>query len=397
MTEFTPEVRHTNDIFTADDENEVERELDEQETHDVEQDAAILARQPADPDLDALAAMASDGFIRRSSGLWVAQAAILKTDLAAAVQTSLDLADASLQPHTGNARFQEWESTITAAVDTGWQPIPSGAYALRLNMIEPGIGGGSGRRAAAGTLRCGGGGGGGGGIVRSLLIPAAALGATEYRLIIPRPGTGGAAVAIDTNNGANGGLPSNGASPLGSYYTHFQLRDATTTVVYTLLIWPGQVSSGGGAGIAMPTSSGGYGVSNLGGNGATNLLTGVAAQAGNGIGAQGGSQGGGITTADVAANGGTGGWNPGVTLVTPTGGVVGGSLPTDGGDVKMNGRPGNGGAGGAASITGPAQAGRTPTGYGGGGGGGGASANGFASGAGGNGAPGYGSIEWVYA
>jgi hypothetical protein len=397
MSNFTPKTYTTGQTFAAADETEVEREIEEQENYDATQDTNINARQPSDADLTALAAASSDGYWKRESGVWVSKTAIPKTDLASAVQISLGLADAAVQLHTGTSKFQEWESTISTAIDTGWVAIPTAVIGLWLSMIQPGNGGGSGRRGAAGSVRCGGGGGGGGGIIRSLFISTVALAATEYRLILPRPGTGGAAVTANDTDGNPGTLPTGGASAAGAWYAQFQMRDATTAIVYNAYIWPGSNGVGGTSGAAMATGSGGYALSIIGGAGSGNSLTGGTGIGGsNGIGALGGGQGGGVTSANVAGNGGPGGWNPAVTTALPVGGIVGGASPTDGSDSKMAGRPGNGGSGGAASITTAAQAGRTPVGYGGGGGGGGASLNGNASGAGANGAPGYASVEWIY-
>jgi hypothetical protein len=119
------------------------------------------------------------------------------------------------------------------------------------------------------------------------------------------------------------------------------------------------------------------------------------------MGANGGAAGGGITTGNVAANGGTYNYysnlDPGVVGFGGQGGVVAGAAPGNGfpspTSVPVGG---GGGGGGAASTTGAAQAGGFGGVYGGGGAGGGASANGNNSGAGGAGANGIVIVTTVF-
>jgi hypothetical protein len=264
------------------------------------------------------------------------------------------------------------------------QAIPEGAVGVLVSLVGGGGGGGGGRRGAAGTVRCGGGGGGSAGVFEDFWIPAANLG-TTYSVTIGAGGTGGSAGGANDTNGGKGGDGGTTTFTAGSYTFRVQ----------------GAVGGSGGSaadGVGGAPGSGGQ-PGTMGGSASTSGGIGGNPNA-NYSGASGpGGAGGGISAADAASNGGAGGgsfcFNQGNTQFA--GGIVGGAGPASGA-VGMPGWRGGGSGGGAASITGPAQAGGTATASvkGAGGGGGGASLNGNAAGAGGNGSPGWARVIFVY-
>lgn len=145
MPDYTEKNWDTGDTFRASDATEMSRELQEQEAYDATQDAtrtsdlaaqdarddtqeatrtsdlatqstrdsgqdtAISGKQASDSDLTTIAAINTDGYAKRTSGVWAPVSGIPKADLATAVQTSLNKADwgtGSLQPE--DYGFQSW-------------------------------------------------------------------------------------------------------------------------------------------------------------------------------------------------------------------------------------------------------------------------------------------------
>ncbi|MBB3604467.1 hypothetical protein FHT40_004145 [Mycolicibacterium sp. BK556] len=289
--------------------------------------------------------------------------------------------------HTGNDLSQEWTvSAGASSVNLTNRAIPAGAVGVRVTMIPGGFGGGSGRRGAAGTVRCGGGGGGAFGVIRDFFIPVGSN--TTWGLAVSAPCLGGAAVTTDNTDG-------NDASSPG--FTYFQMGSQRYSAMSSTVTLPGKggtaTSGAGGNWAAAPTAP-------ASASGASASTSGGAGGNGTGVGwidiCGGAGAGGGITAANVAANGGSGGEarmsQPGTS---PAGGVVDSTLPAAGSGA-VPGLTGPGAGGGAASITTAAQAGADGISYGAPGGGGGASLNGNNSGRGGNGGPAYARIDWVY-
>lgn len=255
---------------------------------------------------------------------------------------------------------------------------PAGAAAYttaRVMTIGGGGGGGGGRRGAAGTVRCGGGGGGGAGWSESM-FPLTALGTSETVTI----GTGGTSGASAAGDDADGGVGGSGG---------------TTTIGTVLWARGGTGGSGGTA----TTGTGGAGanaqvvfVGLSGGSASVSGGAGSGSAATFGLGAMGGGSGGGVTTGNVANDGGQGTNRSvfGILTANTTGGVApggAGSTGTPEGSAT-SWTPGRGASGGAGHGAGVGGAGGTGPKFGGGGGGGGGSANGFASGAGGAGGSG---------
>lgn len=245
---------------------------------------------------------------------------------------------------------------------------PPGAVMVEVTLIGGGSGGGSGRRGAAGTARTGGG-GGAAGLIAQWTFPASALGATENG-VVGAGGAGGAAVTADTtdgNAGIGGGFTSFGTSIL--------IRAAGGNASAG-----GKEAVAGAGGVALggsPTASSGGASSATGGVGAGPTIGSP----------QGGGAGGGITTGNVANNGGSQIYPSFTHTAYGVGGVVDGALPSAGTD-HASGPGSRCAGGGAASITTAAQTGGAGGKHGSGGAGGGASLNGFNSGAGGAGAQG---------
>jgi len=255
---------------------------------------------------------------------------------------------------------------------------PAGIIGAILSGLGGYGSGAAGRRGAAGTVRCGGGSGGQGGYVDGLFLPASWFAGT-YDVVIGSGGVGAVGQTVNDTNGANGNP--GGATTLTSGGRTIRITGGT----------------GGLGGTAVSGSAGSAGVP-LGTAGASSSTTGGVGNIGpvNGYSASSGS-GGGINTADVAANGGAGTiaqlWN--ALTSGAAGGIVGGAAPAVG---SSNGsiRPGNGGGGGAASTTGAAQAGASGVGNRVGGGGGGASVNGNNSGGGGDGDSAALQLLWLF-
>ncbi|MEV5211337.1 glycine-rich domain-containing protein [Micromonospora sp. NPDC053740] len=256
----------------------------------------------------------------------------------------------------------------TFTADGTWTK-PAGAKMVQIIAIGGGGGGGSGRRGAATTNRGGGGGGSSGNMLPAVFLPASSLPAT-VAVAIGAGGAGGPAVTVDDSGGQNG---SNGGH---SVFTGF-------------------VTAYGGLGGGGGTTAGGTAGGNFSGLNAAGSAggTGVGVSSGNpSYGPSGGPGGGGISTADVASNGGGANqivFASAAGAVNRGGQVVGGAVALAGGSVPAGTPlPGGGGGGGAASITAAAGAGGNGGLYGAAGAGGGASLNGNNSGKGGDGAPG---------
>jgi hypothetical protein len=252
---------------------------------------------------------------------------------------------------------------------SGTYSKPPLATSVDATTIGSGGGGGSGRRGAAASARFGGGGGSSGGISQ-WRYAAASIGASET-VTVGTGGSGGASVTTDSTNGNAGG-----AGAASSFGGHLR-------------------GGAGGAGSGGSTTSGSGGGSSASAGtvgsysaGAASSATAAPSSPSTAIVGSGGA-GGGISTGDVAFDGG-----PGSAGSVPRGGgsLSGGTAGTSGGAGGNGGDitnsvdffGGAGGGGGGASITTTAGAGGSG-GVGAGGGGGGASLNGNASGAGGAG------------
>lgn len=237
--------------------------------------------------------------------------------------------------------------------------LPAGAKLVEILAVGGGGGGGSGRRGAAGTARFGGG-GGSSAAVSQATVDASKI-TTSLTVTVGAGGAGGAAVTTDDTNG-NTGL--NGGSSSVSY-------NGLTSAVRGFSGYGGNggtaASGAGGGGTSVDART--FGSSSGGNSSATATAGGGFPSAGNVP--FGGGAGGGISTGNVAYNGGS--------TVYANGSLV----------VAMTATAAPQISGGAASTTAEGGTGATATGYGAGGCGGGASANGFNSGAGGNGGDGY--------
>lgn len=271
------------------------------------------------------------------------------------------------------------QTTLITATGNGNYTLPPGCVGLRFQGLAGGIGAGSGRQGAAGSVRCAGGPGGNGAFV-DLFIPAADLLAAFPTGVIPYnvgPGTaGGAAAAAPDTNGNAGTAPvtATNATWLGS--------NAGPTCF--AIARPGAAGAGGtnAAGAAGGKQDGTAPTPSAGNASATGLSGTVGPFGTSG-------PGGGITAADVAGAGAAGSAGLFSGASAGTGGVVGGAAPTSGSAAAGRG-PGGPPGGGAASITGAAQAGADAVANSGcGGGGGGASLNGNNSGKGGDGGSGF--------
>jgi hypothetical protein len=251
-----------------------------------------------------------------------------------------------------------------------------------------GGGGGSGRRADAGSARSGGGGGSGGSCV-TLEFPMSVLSSPAV-ITIGSGGTGGAAQTVNNTDGIDG-TNNVGYSDIASKL--YNPTSATTAMVGK----KGTTTTGaGGSGLnslVLGTVNEAVGSSGGAGNltaGSSVTATRFTLSAGSGAG------GGGITIADAASNGGTGGGKTDARSTGPAMLVAGGAPGTAGGaggdgntgiaNWMLGG--GSGGGGGASSKTAAAGAGGAGGWPAGGGGGGGASLSGFNSGKGGDGSAG---------
>lgn len=294
----------------------------------------------------------------------------------------------------GRVKVTEYtcSSTTTATTASG-VAIPAGAVGVRVHGKLAGPGGGSGRRGAAGTIRGGGGGGAGPPQLAERYVPIPAA-TTTYSVSLGIVGIGGAGQTVDStdgNPGANPGVVSFtlagmpvirlNTGSLGNGVLSGNAGTATGATTSTVSTNNGAPCSSGGSG----SSSGG-----AGGSGSDSWNVDIPTGAGGG---------GGISAADVANNGGIGGFHRGMVATQGAAGVVDTTVPTGGQAIDASGAAlaGVGAGGGAASKTTAAQAGADGVGYGSPGGGGGASLNGNNSGKGGNGGPAYMRLEWVYA
>ena len=274
--------------------------------------------------------------------------------------------------------FGSGQTQIDVFTANGTWTKPAWARRVRFILMGGGAGGSSGRRGAAATERRGGGGGSSAGIVDEELL-AAELPAT-LSVDVGAGGAGGAAIVVDSTNGAAGG---NGAESV--------VQDGALTVLSAsggLTGTGGQSAAGGAGGVGWVGS---FGTSNGGGS-ATSGVGAPGAYSTCGRAGGGGGAGGSISTANVASGGGAGAdgyWIGGASRKANS--VAGGAALTSGtaGNAKAwqrgAGSGGSGGGAGDAAATiagGTGGAGGIP---GGGGGGGGGSTNTRASGAGGAG------------
>lgn len=271
---------------------------------------------------------------------------------------------------------------------------PAGLLFIEIACIGGGGGGGSGGRQATGVVSRAGSGAGSGGITLRTLL-ASQLGATES-YTIGAGGAGGAARTVDNSTSAQGGV--GGATTFGT------LAQANGGAVGNLGGNVGAQRSGTGFSDVVnrwivtansdSRSDGGAGQS------PTSESTGNAVW----LNAFTSGSGGGVTTANVGSNGGSGSryfntsgaLNTAASAGVASGGAGGAGVDNyvdrsysktmlDAGASKFLGTGGGGGAGHATGVGG---AGGTGGLYGGPGGGGGSSRNGFNSGKGGDGAGG---------
>jgi hypothetical protein len=310
---------------------------------------------------------------------------------------------------TGSVSFPSGGPTriLTFATSGTYAPTPGMRFA-EVILFGGGGGGGSGARTAAGAAASGGAAGGGGG--RAIgRFTADQIGASRPITV----GAGGAGGAPRTTNSSAGNPGSAGGNTsLGALLVAFGGGAGAGGQI-------GAGSGGGGGSSQLTAGASGSGASGgLGSGGVGNGGSGAAGSAatlpgfgsggagspasggaglagGNGyFTSAGGGSGGGLTSANVASNGGAGGalWVGGVVAIAPGGvtsetrnGGVGSSWLPSIGSLDQSGA---GGGGGASDLTAPGAggAGGFPSG---GGGGGGASQNGASSGAGGAGGAGY--------
>jgi hypothetical protein len=286
-----------------------------------------------------------------------------------------------------------YSTVLREYTTSGTWTKPSGLLFIEIVCIGGGGGGACGGRQASGVVGRGGGGAGSGGITYRI-IPASDLGSTES-YTIGAGGNGTAGRTTDNTAGANGN--SGGSTTFGSLANANGGSAAIPTGRPTAIRsgtrfddvnrWIENSSSGsrsdGGIGDTPPSESAVNGQWYVG---------------------HGGGAGGGVTTANVASNGGAGNryFNSSGTLNTAaSAGVASGGAGGNGVDNYVNrfysklmlnaGATkfwGTSGAGGAGHAAGTAGAGGNGGLYGAAGGGGGGSRNGFNSGAGGNGAGG---------
>lgn len=278
------------------------------------------------------------------------------------------------------------QSTLITATGNGTFDVnpanAAGLKTLRLQLLAGGTGAGSGREGAAGTARCAGGPGANGAFVDVMVTIADVLAAFPTGLVPYNvgPGTaGGAAVASGSSN--TDGNAGTGASTAvnGTWF-----GAAVSSALCFAVARPGSAGLGGTATAGTPGTVRNGTAPNAAANVAS-TTGGAGSNADNGT----AGPGGGITTGDVPGAGAAGSTLVFTGGVPGTGGVVGGASPTSG-TLGPLGGPGVTPGGGAASITGAAQAGANALANSGcGGGSGGASLNGNASGKGGDGGSGY--------
>ncbi len=250
--------------------------------------------------------------------------------------------------------------------------IPDWVTSIRWECSGGGSGGGSGRSGAAASARFGGGGGASGSWCFGT-IDVSQLASRTLDVTVGAGGAGGAAVSNSNGNpGTSGGVSS--FSCAGSAIGSSQAG----------------VSSGGGGGTnAVGAAGAAQGTAMYAGVGGGASSATAAASAGlpSQYTSSGGGGGGGISTGDVAFQGGDSGSAAG--RLEPRSGASRGAIGANGsnGGATPAGRFGTGGGGGGASLTGAGGNGGNG-GPGAGGGGGGASVSPALSGAGGNGGSG---------
>lgn len=271
----------------------------------------------------------------------------------------------------------------SAAVANQAHVLNEKTVAFLASTIGAGQGGASGRRGLSSEIRAGGGSGSGGGLSEQFLrVSDLTLTARTLYVDVGAGGAGGAAVTADNTNGNPGGVPSR--------HTSVKINNSAASSSNVLACSYAGVSGpgGGGLGVAGAAGQAQYGKF-MGAAGTASAAAGTIG--GNNVpvvggAGSGGGSGGGLTAANVASNGGVGGYSLGLYPTPPAGGT-GGGQGTDGATPAVLHAAGWGGGGGASAAA--AAAGRGGHGSRGcGGGGGGASTNGFNSGAGGNGGDG---------
>src|ERR1700749_1413688 len=212
--------------------------------------------------------------------------------------------------------------------------IPAGCKNLEIIMVGGAGGGGSGRRGAAGTVRCGGATGACGAVVRLVLNVSSIMADFPTGIVPCWVGFGGAGGAAVTTDNTNGNAGQNGD------YTWF---GGMSYILATL-------GGGGGGGTATGATAGGA----LQGGTEVQIL-GLAPRSTCGVAPSGGfgksGTGGGITSGDVANNGGFGAGGPYIAGVAGVAGVVDTSLPTSGSPAHVWLGIGAPPGGGAASKT----------------------------------------------
>lgn len=256
-------------------------------------------------------------------------------------------------------------------------PTGCAAYTRYRARIWGGAGGaGSGRKGAASSARCGGGPGQGGNFIE-VEGPLSDL-ADTVAVTVGAGGVGGVSQTTNSNNGLIG--TNGGDSSFGVFKATGGFGGAPGNATGAL--------SGANAVFAPGTFPIGY----RGNTGNASLTTGAASglvPATPYAGLAGGP-GGGVTTGNVAFNGGVGELGV-VGTSTAAGGVVDGAAPVNGTSLPGSAiAAGAGGSGGAGSLTTNAQPGNNGSGIAAGGGGGGGSTDSVGnSGPGGNGSAGY--------
>jgi hypothetical protein len=271
--------------------------------------------------------------------------------------------------------------TFDVFTSNGTWTKPAGLKAAMVFVGGAGGGAGSGARNAAGTNRFGGGGGAGGSWFIQL-FDANSL-ASTVAITVGTGGTGGAAILVDTTNGANG--TAGGQSQFGS-----------------------MIALGGGAGSGGTTAAGTAGTGNSsalflpysgaganGNSGSTNTASGAGGTGFQGltanVGCPGGAGGSGISSGNVSAtSAGAGGaiYQNGILIAGPTAGASPNGINNKNIFVHMSQSLTSGTGVGTGGAGGYPSAGTYNGGNGGycaGGGGGAGSLNGTASGKGGDG------------
>jgi len=290
-----------------------------------------------------------------------------------------------------NKVFSELENySKSPQVDTfttsGTWTKPTGAKLVEVILVGASAGGGSGRVGAAGTVSTGGGGGGSPAIVH-FKFDANDLDATET-ITIGAAGIGGAAVSTNDTDGIDGTWGGETAIGVG---INTKLRTYTAN--------PGLGGKNGAAGVGGTSSIGATAFNTGQGSGGSSSATGAIGSSGtnsSGFNTVGGGSAGGISSANVPANGGAGSRWTSISVLPQTSGGAGGTTAgsADAGNgvltaMRIYGiQLGTGGGGGAGATNRNGGNGGNGVGFSGGGGGG-AARNGYSSGKGGNGVDGY--------